>query len=193
MTKICSRSLYTWWAYIPIVSNKYSVHTPVQRHKMTIYSLNCTIASQDFVSTTFLQYGAYLYSAVFCMAVTVYSTVVSPTLESKSNVDIQCCYLQNCWLKESKSTVHVMVHDIRPLFLDGQMVFTKQFDSTSDMAVFSKEGCVLLNEKREEVKRAKALAKLTSRWHCLRHFQLPTQFDHHFHFHTGCYIPEILN
>ena len=80
MSKICSRLLYTWLAYIPIVSNKYSVCTPVKHRKMAVYSCNRTITSQDFVSMAFLQYGAYLYSTIFCMAVAVYGMVVSPKL-----------------------------------------------------------------------------------------------------------------
>jgi pre-mRNA-splicing factor ATP-dependent RNA helicase DHX38/PRP16 len=70
---------------------------------------------------------------------------------------------------ESESTVHVMVHDLKPPFLDGRTVFTKQLepvnpirDPTSDMAVFSKRGSALVKEKREQAERAKAAAKLAS-------------------------------
>ncbi|KAF8060913.1 P-loop containing nucleoside triphosphate hydrolase protein, partial [Lyophyllum atratum] len=70
---------------------------------------------------------------------------------------------------ESESTVHVMVHDIKPPFLDGRTVFTKQLDPinpirdlTSDMAVFSKKGSGLVKEKREQAERAKAAAKLAA-------------------------------
>lgn len=68
---------------------------------------------------------------------------------------------------ESESTVHVMVHDLKPPFLDGRTVFTKQLepinpirDPTSDMAVFSKKGSALVKEKREQAERAKAAAKI---------------------------------
>ena len=61
------------------VLNKNSVRTPVKHRKMAVYSRNRTVASQDFVSTAFLRYGAYPYSAVFCTAVAVYGTVVSPS------------------------------------------------------------------------------------------------------------------
>jgi hypothetical protein len=68
---------------------------------------------------------------------------------------------------ESESTVHVMVHDIKPPFLDGRTVFTRQLDPinpirdmSSDMAVFSKKGSALVKEKREQAERAKAVAKL---------------------------------
>ncbi|KAF8224025.1 hypothetical protein L208DRAFT_1313634 [Tricholoma matsutake] len=70
---------------------------------------------------------------------------------------------------ESESTVHVMVHDIKPPFLDGRTVFTRQLDPinpirdmSSDMAVFSKKGSALVKEKREQAERAKAAAKLAA-------------------------------
>ena len=68
---------------------------------------------------------------------------------------------------ESESTVHVMVHNLKPPFLDGRTVFTKQLepinpirDPTSDMAIFSKKGSALVKEKREQAERAKAAARL---------------------------------
>ncbi|KAF6765883.1 pre-mRNA splicing factor [Ephemerocybe angulata] len=70
---------------------------------------------------------------------------------------------------ESESTVHVMVRNLKPPFLDGKTVFTKQLepinpirDPTSDMAVFSKKGSALVKEKREQAERAKAAAKLAA-------------------------------
>jgi hypothetical protein len=70
---------------------------------------------------------------------------------------------------DSESTVHVMIHDLKPPFLDGRTVFTKQLepinpirDPTSDMAVFSKKGSALVKEKREQAERAKAAAKLAA-------------------------------
>ena len=70
---------------------------------------------------------------------------------------------------ESESTVHVMVHDLKPPFLDGRTVFTKQLepvnpvrDPTSDMAVFSKKGSALVKEKREQAERTGGAAKLAS-------------------------------
>ena len=70
---------------------------------------------------------------------------------------------------DSESTVHVMVHDLKPPFLDGRTVFTKPLepinpirDPTSDMAVFSKKGSALVKEKREQAERAKAAAKLAA-------------------------------
>lgn len=70
---------------------------------------------------------------------------------------------------ESESSVHVMVHDLKPPFLDGRTVFTKQLepinpvrDPTSDMAVFARKGSALVKEKREQAERAKAAAKLAA-------------------------------
>ncbi|KIK68997.1 hypothetical protein GYMLUDRAFT_67703 [Collybiopsis luxurians FD-317 M1] len=70
---------------------------------------------------------------------------------------------------ESESTVHVMVHDLKPPFLDGRTVFTKQLDPinpirdpTSDLAMFAKKGSALVKEKREQAERAKAAAKLAA-------------------------------
>ncbi|TFK18800.1 pre-mRNA splicing factor [Coprinopsis marcescibilis] len=70
---------------------------------------------------------------------------------------------------ESESTVHVMVKSLKPPFLDGKTVYTKQLepinpirDPTSDMAVFSKKGSALVKEKREQAERAKAAAKMAA-------------------------------
>ncbi|CAG8529954.1 3737_t:CDS:10 [Racocetra fulgida] len=56
-----------------------------------------------------------------------------------------------------------LLHDIKPPFLDGRMVFTKQLgtvqsvkDPTSDLAVFSRKGSQLVKEKREQIERQKA-------------------------------------
>lgn len=70
---------------------------------------------------------------------------------------------------DSESTVHVIVHDLKPPFLDGKTIYTKLLDPinpirdpTSDLAVFSKKGSALVREKREQAERAKAAAKLAS-------------------------------
>ncbi|KAL0093431.1 P-loop containing nucleoside triphosphate hydrolase protein [Phycomyces blakesleeanus] len=64
---------------------------------------------------------------------------------------------------ENENRVHVLVHDIKPPFLDGRMVFTKQLeavqhvrDPTSDLAIISRKGSRLVREKREQSERAKA-------------------------------------
>ncbi|KAF8320622.1 pre-mRNA splicing factor [Cantharellus anzutake] len=70
---------------------------------------------------------------------------------------------------ESEAAVHVIVHDLKPPFLDGRTVYTKQLepinpirDPTSDLAVFAKKGSALVKEKREQAERQKAAAKLAS-------------------------------
>ncbi|CAB4422652.1 unnamed protein product [Rhizophagus irregularis] len=64
---------------------------------------------------------------------------------------------------DSEARVHLLVHDLKPPFLDGRMVFTKQLeavqsvrDPTSDMSVFSRKGSQLVKEKREQIERQKA-------------------------------------
>ncbi len=71
--------------------------------------------------------------------------------------------------EDSESAVHVMVHNLKPPFLDGKTVFTKQLepinpvkDPTSGMAVFAKKGSALVREKREQAERAKAAAKMAA-------------------------------
>ena len=61
---------------------------------------------------------------------------------------------------ENESKVHVLVHDLKPPFLDGRMVFTKQLepinplrDPTSDLAVFARKGSALVRQKRAQAER----------------------------------------
>lgn len=70
---------------------------------------------------------------------------------------------------DSEATVHVIVYELKPPFLDGTTVYTKLLepinpirDPTSDMAIFSRKGSALVKEKREQAERAKAAAKLAS-------------------------------
>ncbi|GAA5976865.1 hypothetical protein JCM10908_005655 [Rhodotorula pacifica] len=70
---------------------------------------------------------------------------------------------------EEESRVHLLVHDLKPPFLDGRMAFTKQLepinpikDPTSDLAVFSKKGSQLVMERRAQREREKAAAKAAS-------------------------------
>lgn len=65
--------------------------------------------------------------------------------------------------EENENRVHLLVHDIKPAFLSGKMVYTKQLeavqhvrDPTSDMAIISRKGSRLVREKRAEAERAKA-------------------------------------
>ncbi|KAJ9104349.1 hypothetical protein QFC19_003991 [Naganishia cerealis] len=80
----------------------------------------------------------------------------------KSNVDLD-------FEDDVGSRVHVLVHDIKPPFLDGRVAYTRQLDPicpvrdpTSDMAQFAKKGSALVKERREQQERAKAAARLTS-------------------------------
>jgi pre-mRNA-splicing factor ATP-dependent RNA helicase DHX38/PRP16 len=63
---------------------------------------------------------------------------------------------------DQDSKVHVLVHNLKPPFLDGTVAYTKQLepinpvrDVTSDMAVFSKKGSALVKERRERQEREK--------------------------------------
>lgn len=70
---------------------------------------------------------------------------------------------------DADSKVHVLAHDIKPPFLDGSSIYTRQLDPvsavrdpTSDMAVFSRKGSALVRERRERQEREKAAAKAAS-------------------------------
>jgi pre-mRNA-splicing factor ATP-dependent RNA helicase DHX38/PRP16 len=65
--------------------------------------------------------------------------------------------------------VHILVHDLKPPFLDGKTVFTKQIDPVpavrdpqSDMAVFSRRGSRVVKEKRQQKERQKHAQEATS-------------------------------
>ncbi len=65
--------------------------------------------------------------------------------------------------------VHLLIHDLRPPFLDGRTVFTKQLDpvpavrdSQSDMAVFSRKGSKVVRERRQQRERAKQAQAATN-------------------------------
>jgi len=68
---------------------------------------------------------------------------------------------------DAESTVHVIVRNLKPPFLDGRTVYTKQLepinpirDPTSNMAIFSKKGSALVKQKREQARWHKAAAKM---------------------------------
>ncbi|BGP30842.1 Pre-mRNA-splicing factor ATP-dependent RNA helicase PRP16 [Rhodotorula toruloides] len=70
---------------------------------------------------------------------------------------------------DEESRVHLLVHDLKPPFLDGKTAFTKQLepinpikDPTSDLAVFSKKGSLLVRERRAQRERERAAAKAAS-------------------------------
>lgn len=71
--------------------------------------------------------------------------------------------------EDQDSKTHVLVHDLKPPFLDGTVAYTRQLepinpvkDVTSDLAVFSKKGSALVKERRERQEREKAAAKAAS-------------------------------
>ncbi|EMD94436.1 hypothetical protein COCHEDRAFT_17648 [Bipolaris maydis C5] len=70
---------------------------------------------------------------------------------------------------EESMRVHILVHELRPPFLDGKTVFTKQIDPVpavrdpqSDMAVFSRRGSRVVKEKRQQKERQKQTQEATS-------------------------------
>ena len=70
---------------------------------------------------------------------------------------------------EEATRVHLLVHDIKPPFLDGRKVFTKQLDPVpairdpqSDMAVFSRKGSKVVKEKRQQKERQKQAQEATN-------------------------------
>ena len=67
---------------------------------------------------------------------------------------------------DQEARVQLLVHNTKPPFLDGRIVFTKQQepvltvkDPTSDLAVIAKKGSQLLHEVREQRDRLKAQNK----------------------------------
>ncbi|KAJ5696689.1 hypothetical protein N7536_007101 [Penicillium majusculum] len=70
---------------------------------------------------------------------------------------------------EEATRVHLLVHDLRPPFLDGRTIFTKQLepisavrDPQSDMAVFSRKGSRVVNERRQQRERQKQAQEATN-------------------------------
>ncbi|XP_070574858.1 pre-mRNA-splicing factor ATP-dependent RNA helicase PRP16-like [Ptychodera flava] len=68
--------------------------------------------------------------------------------------------------EDNVARVHLLVHNIVPPFLDGRIVFTKQpepvipiKDGTSDMAIVSRKGSVVVRQHREQKERKKAQQK----------------------------------
>ncbi|ERF74515.1 Pre-mRNA-splicing factor ATP-dependent RNA helicase prp16 [Endocarpon pusillum Z07020] len=65
--------------------------------------------------------------------------------------------------------IHLLVHDLKPPFLDGRTIFTKQLepvpavlDPQSDMAVFSRKGSKVVKEKRQQKERQKQAQQATN-------------------------------
>src|SRR3569833_1026126 len=70
---------------------------------------------------------------------------------------------------EEATRVHLLVHDLRPPFLDGKTIFTKQIkpvpavrDYQSDMAVFSRKGSRVVKEQRQQRERQKQAQQATN-------------------------------
>ena len=70
---------------------------------------------------------------------------------------------------EEATRVHLLIHDLKPPFLDGRTIFTKQLepvsavrDPQSDMAVFSRKGSKVVREKRQQKERQKAAQEATN-------------------------------
>jgi pre-mRNA-splicing factor ATP-dependent RNA helicase DHX38/PRP16 len=70
---------------------------------------------------------------------------------------------------EEATRVHLLVHDLKPPFLDGRTVFSKQLepvpavrDNQSDMAVFSRKGSKVVKEKRQQKERQKQAQEATN-------------------------------
>jgi pre-mRNA-splicing factor ATP-dependent RNA helicase DHX38/PRP16 len=70
---------------------------------------------------------------------------------------------------EEETRTHLLVHDLKPPFLDGRTIFTKQQepvpsvrDPSSDMAVFARKGSLLVRERRQQQERQKAAARAAS-------------------------------
>lgn len=66
-----------------------------------------------------------------------------------------------------ENRVHLLVHDIRPPFLDGKQVFTKQADMilpvkdpNSDMALIARKGSALIRQMREKKEVARKMREL---------------------------------
>jgi pre-mRNA-splicing factor ATP-dependent RNA helicase DHX38/PRP16 len=70
---------------------------------------------------------------------------------------------------EEATRVHLLVHDLRPPFLDGKTIFTKQLepvpavrDYQSDMAVFARKGSKVVKERRQQKERQKQAQEATN-------------------------------
>jgi pre-mRNA-splicing factor ATP-dependent RNA helicase DHX38/PRP16 len=70
---------------------------------------------------------------------------------------------------EEATRVHLLVHDLKPPFLDGRKVFTKQLepvsavrDPQSDLAVFSRKGSRIVHERRKQKERQRQAQDATN-------------------------------
>jgi pre-mRNA-splicing factor ATP-dependent RNA helicase DHX38/PRP16 len=70
---------------------------------------------------------------------------------------------------DETTRVHLLVHELKPPFLDGKTIFTKQLepvpavrDPQSDMAVFSRKGSKVVRDKRQQKERQKQAQEATT-------------------------------
>lgn len=70
---------------------------------------------------------------------------------------------------DEATRVHLLVHDLRPPFLDGRTIFTKQLDPVSavrdpqsDLAVFSRKGSKVVRDRRQQRERQKQAQDATT-------------------------------
>lgn len=70
---------------------------------------------------------------------------------------------------DDTTRIHLLTHDLKPPFLDGKTIFTKQLDPVSavldpqsDMAVFSRKGSRVVKEKRQQKERQKQAQEATN-------------------------------
>ncbi|CAG9971334.1 unnamed protein product [Clonostachys byssicola] len=70
---------------------------------------------------------------------------------------------------QEATRVHLLTHDLRPPFLDGRTIFTKQVepipavrDYQSDMAIFSRKGSKVVKEARQQRERQRQAQEATS-------------------------------
>jgi pre-mRNA-splicing factor ATP-dependent RNA helicase DHX38/PRP16 len=73
---------------------------------------------------------------------------------------------------DQDSKVHVLIHDLKPPFLDGTIAYTRQLDPvnpvrdpTSDLAIFSKKGSALVRERRERQERERVTFSVSVEGH----------------------------
>jgi len=71
--------------------------------------------------------------------------------------------------EEEATRVHILTHELRPPFLDGKTIFTKQMepvpavrDYQSDMAVFSRKGSKAVRDARQQRERQRQAQQATS-------------------------------
>ncbi len=71
------------------------------------------------------------------------------------------------YLLHLQNKTHVLVRDLRPPFLDGQTIMSKQLepinplrDPTADLATVARKGSRLVKEKREQREKARAAKAL---------------------------------